>query len=97
MARLNNSLRPRRLGALPWGAAFAALLIAPAWADGITERVSVGPHGRQSSLFGVSSRASISATGRFVAFESNADNLVSGDTIVADISCVTARRAPRDA
>lgn len=70
---------------MPWGASFAALLIAPAWANGITQRVSVGPHSMQSSLFGVSSRASISATGRFVAFESNADNLVPGDTIVADV------------
>jgi len=42
-----------------------------------TVRVSVGPHGQAD---GDSYRASISADGRFVAFSSNAANLVGGDT-----------------
>jgi hypothetical protein len=45
---------------------------------GITERVSVASDGTQGNSFCVIS--SISADGRFVAFESNASNLVSGDT-----------------
>ena len=52
----------------------------PTWAaQGITERVSVGPDGVQSNgeSFG---RPAISAGGRFVAFKSYASNLVSGDT-----------------
>lgn len=45
---------------------------------GSTTRVSVGPGGVQSD--DQSSNASISADGRFIAFHSNATNLVSGDT-----------------
>jgi hypothetical protein len=44
----------------------------------VTERVSVGPNGRQAN--GESGTSWISAGGRFVAFESNASNLVAGDT-----------------
>jgi len=45
---------------------------------GATKRVSVDSAGSQAS--GSSDRASMSADGRFVAFSSNASNLVSGDT-----------------
>jgi Tol biopolymer transport system component len=44
---------------------------------GTTKRVSVGSHGRQSN--GRSEWADISASGRFVAFESRGSNLASGD------------------
>jgi hypothetical protein len=47
-----------------------------------TERVSVGPGGRQSN--GLSWAAALSADGRFVAFTSAATNLVAGDTNRAD-------------
>jgi len=50
---------------------------------GITERVSVASDGMQgdgSSLSVVGSAPSISADGRYVAFESEASNLVGGDT-----------------
>jgi Tol biopolymer transport system component len=62
------------------GSALALVLgaAAPAWANGTTERVSVAPGGVQGN-FG-SYRAAISAGGRFVAFESDATNLVPGDT-----------------
>ncbi len=49
----------------------------PAWANGSTERVSVGPSGAQGD--GGSILPSISANGRFVAFIATADNLVPGD------------------
>src|SRR4051794_1659284 len=55
----------------------AVAVAAPAWA-GSTERVSVGPGGRQAD--GDSFFPSISADGRFVAFYSYATNLVPGDT-----------------
>lgn len=45
---------------------------------GVTQRVSVGPGGRQSN--GFSFTADISADGRFVALTSSATNLVDGDT-----------------
>jgi Tol biopolymer transport system component len=45
---------------------------------GVTTRVSVGPAGVQSN--GWSLAPSISADGRFVAFDSDASNLVTGDT-----------------
>lgn len=45
---------------------------------GKVERVSVSNTGRQASLSSVD-RAAISGDGRFVAFASNADNLVAGD------------------
>src|SRR5690349_11318384 len=50
---------------------------APAWA-GTTERVSVSSRGTQAS--GSSDLPSLSADGRFVAFVSDATNLVPGDT-----------------
>ena len=46
---------------------------------GAVRRVSVASSGAQA-LGGESTRAAISATGRFVAFESRASNLVPGDT-----------------
>jgi Tol biopolymer transport system component len=46
--------------------------------SGTTERVSLNSRGAQGN--GSSSAASLSADGRFVAFESSATNLVSGDT-----------------
>jgi Tol biopolymer transport system component len=45
---------------------------------GTTERVSVGPEGRQAN--GISEDPAISADGRLIAFESKASNLVAGDT-----------------
>ena len=45
---------------------------------GITTRVSVATNGTQGN--GISRKASISADGRYIAFESFADNLVYGDT-----------------
>ncbi len=50
----------------------------PAWAHGITERVSLGSGGVQGNK--ASGVAAISANGRFIAFESFASNLVPGDT-----------------
>ncbi|PTL75089.1 PD40 domain-containing protein [Vitiosangium sp. GDMCC 1.1324] len=47
-------------------------------AAGTTTRISVGPGGAQSVYW--SSSPSISADGRYVVFESAADNFVSGDT-----------------
>lgn len=71
--------RTRRRSAL---AAFAVALLASAAVPGTkgpaTERVSVSPAGADGTNH---SRApSISADGRFVAFDSSADNLVPGDT-----------------
>src|SRR3954462_3259793 len=51
---------------------------APAWAWDTTQRVSVGPRGRQAD--GNSFDAALSADGRFVAFRSEATNLVLDDT-----------------
>lgn len=60
-------------------AAIAIAAAAPAVAHGPTERVSVGPGGAQSN--GASSeKPAISVGGRFVAFASEASNLVPGDT-----------------
>jgi Tol biopolymer transport system component len=50
----------------------------PAWAHGITERLSVSSSGRQGN--DTSRQGAISADGRFVAFVSASTNLVSGDT-----------------
>jgi Tol biopolymer transport system component len=44
----------------------------------VTRRVSVGPGGQQAN--GFSSQPAISAGGRYVAFTSDASNLVAGDT-----------------
>ncbi|MFZ1428317.1 MAG: hypothetical protein WAS21_16270 [Geminicoccaceae bacterium] len=52
--------------------------VAPTWARGLTERVSLGQDGAQGN--GDSTSSAISAVGRFVAFESSATNLVPGDT-----------------
>lgn len=45
---------------------------------GYTDRISVGPDGKEGNS--ASRTATISADGRFVAFESTASNLVAGDT-----------------
>ena len=45
---------------------------------GTTERVSVGPGGAQAN--GASAVTALSADGRYLAYTSNADNLVAGDT-----------------
>src|SRR4051812_27799006 len=71
---------PRRGALAAAGLALAAT--APAWA-GTTERVNVGPHGVQANEGDVSDiphDVAISATGRFVVFDSQATNLVPGDT-----------------
>jgi Ca2+-binding RTX toxin-like protein/Tol biopolymer transport system component len=47
---------------------------------GLIERVSVASNGTQTNLGQGSSSPSISADGRYVAFASNANNLVEGDT-----------------
>jgi hypothetical protein len=52
----------------------AAAAVPPAQADGTTERVSVGPSARQAN--GANLFPSISTNGRFVAFLSQATNLV---------------------
>jgi uncharacterized repeat protein (TIGR01451 family) len=50
---------------------------------GVTERVSVGPKGVQgngdSNFFGIATAPAISDDGRYVAFKSDASNLVKGD------------------
>jgi len=70
----------RITGALACGLALAAALGAslPAWGQGTTERVSLGPNSVQGndSSWG----AALSADGRFVAF-SAASNLVPGDDV----------------
>ncbi|MGD9511264.1 MAG: hypothetical protein AB7I59_16735 [Geminicoccaceae bacterium] len=58
------------------------VVVGPAWAHGITDRVSVGPRGVQGN--GNRLPPAISADGRFVAFSSAAANLVPGDTNGAD-------------
>jgi Tol biopolymer transport system component len=72
---------PRRItGALACGLTIAAALGAslPAWGQGTTARVSLGPNGVQGNSYSFS--PALSADGRFVAFESEASNLVPGDT-----------------
>ncbi|MFZ1431486.1 MAG: hypothetical protein WAS21_32595 [Geminicoccaceae bacterium] len=72
---------PRMLGRVSkFGSAMviAFSVAAAAWAHGITERVSLGPSGTQSNPD--SFLPAISAGRRFVAFQSFATNLVSGDT-----------------
>jgi Tol biopolymer transport system component len=65
-------------------------------ATGITTRANTSSSGAQANNW--SEYASISADGRYVAFESSADNLVSGDTngyadiFVKDLSCPSGRR-----
>jgi PKD repeat protein len=54
------------------------------WQMGRTERVSIAPDGASGNAD--SGRSSISTSGRYVAFESSATNLVTGDTnLVQDI------------
>ncbi len=72
---------PRRVSrALARGLFMAAALSAspPAWGQGTTERVSLGPNGRQGN--GPSFFPALSADGRWVAFVSSARNLVPDDT-----------------
>lgn len=80
VARPFRTACPDRPGILYIGVALIALLAPPASATSVTERISVGLRGAQSSDFGVSSTSSVSSSGRFIAFESAADNLVPGDT-----------------
>ena len=70
----------RGTGALACGLTIAAALGAslPAWSQGTTERVSLGPNGIQGNDF--SANPALSADGRLVAFDSSASNLVPGDT-----------------
>jgi hypothetical protein len=77
--RPRGALLPRRLTkALARGLALAALGASlPAWGQGTTERVSLGPNGVQGNGW---SGGVLSADGRFVAFDSEASNLVPGDT-----------------
>src|SRR4051812_47364593 len=61
------------------GLAVAGLLLAAAPARaGSTERVSISSSGEQAD--GLSTSPTISADGRFVAFQSDATNLVPGDS-----------------
>jgi hypothetical protein len=74
-------IMPRRItGALACGLTMAAALGAslPAWGQGTTERVSLGPNGVQGNS--VSTDPALSANGRFVVFSSDASNLVPDDT-----------------
>ncbi len=70
-------MRGRAGKGLLLGSAIVLCGVVPAWA-GTTERASVGPDGRQGN--GASSFPSVSADGRFAAFNSEAANLVQGDT-----------------
>jgi Tol biopolymer transport system component len=74
---------PRRIiRALTRGLTIAAALGAslPAWGQGTTERVSLGLNGVQGNDGSFGFGAGLSADGRFVAFSSEASNLVPGDT-----------------
>src|SRR2546430_14359873 len=69
-----------------------ALLATPTGASaGATERVSVNSAGNE--VHGSSARPALSADGRFVAFESDAADLVPGDTNGAPDVFVHARRS----
>lgn len=70
-------MRSLTLALIPASLAAAALLLAPASAQSTT-RVNVDSAGAQANRNSLG--ASISAGGRFVAFESEATNLVAGDT-----------------
>jgi Tol biopolymer transport system component len=69
-----RALLPRRTAS----ALFSALLLAGVCLGQTTERVSVDSSGGEGN--GGSERASISANGRYVAYSSEASNLVLGDT-----------------
>jgi Domain of unknown function DUF11/WD40-like Beta Propeller Repeat len=73
----NNKLRPLVIALQAALATGVALPAAPIW-GAETTRVSVDSAGVQSN--GHAFSASISADGRFVAFNSNSSNLVAGDT-----------------
>ena len=75
--REETTMSREALGAFALGLALV-LGAPPARADGVTERVSVGRDGIQGNDF--SGAPSLSAVGRFVAFGSDAGNLVPGDT-----------------
>ena len=68
--RADEGLRHKvsRAGALGMALSIAFGTIVPAWANGITERVSLGPGGAQGDAESIT--AAISADGRFVAFGS---------------------------
>lgn len=63
------------------------LIIAPATNAVTSGAVPFGPSGGQGNggVFGPGTRVSVSATGRYVAFISNASDLVSGDTGFKDV------------
>jgi Tol biopolymer transport system component len=63
---------------LAFGLVIGVGVAPPAWADGTTERVSVATGGAQAG--GNSAQPAISALGRFVAFSSDAPDLVPNDT-----------------
>ena len=65
----------------------------PAWAHGSTERISLGLDGAQGD--GPSFEPAISADGRFVAFQSEATNLVPGDSNSAPDVFVRDRKTGR--
>ena len=71
------SARPGRGSSLVSHAEYSAHDIPATLTTGITTRVSVASNGTEAN--GASRSASLSAHGRFVAFSSYADNLVSGD------------------
>jgi Tol biopolymer transport system component len=66
-----------RLALLLFLLSCVAAALTPAFAYGVTERVSVDSAGIEGNAW--SERPSISADGRYVAFESDASNLVAGD------------------
>ena len=75
------------------GLAVAIGAAVPAWAGGVTERVSVSTGGGQAN--DGSFDPALSADGRFVAFYSRASNLVPGDTNGFDDVFVRDRRQGR--
>jgi Tol biopolymer transport system component len=68
----------RRRGSLALMSSLAVVLAVPAAAAADIERVSVGPAGAQSNA--ASGSAAVSRDGRFVAFASEAANLMAGDS-----------------
>ena len=80
------SLGPLLLGApLVFGLGVAPARAAASEAGPHTSLVSVGLH--SAGAAGQSYAPAISADGRYVAFDSDADNLVSGDRHLTAISC----------
>lgn len=68
----------RRLWTVGVALSLVGLLTGVAHADEVTSRISVDADGAQGN--GESRSSSLSADGRYVAFDSNATNLVPGDT-----------------